>query len=184
MIALNRKIIKFSALAFFLLIRIEEGRTQPVNPINNDLQLTIEVKNVDSQFILVPSLKVIRKDRVIQIYKRLYFGNEQDPFDYIIYLKKKINGLYVNLYREMGVRTRVLDDDWYELRNFTYGDTINVEKKNTANLDYFCPLEVNGEYEVTVRFYYYVKGKRYSIDSEPYYFKAHFRPKNSMWGNN
>lgn len=159
-------------------------KCQPANSLNNDLKLTIEVGIRDSQYILIPRLKVLKKGAVIQIHKRLYFGNENDNHDYTIYLQKRIKGVYVNLWMELGVRTRVRDDDWYEFRNFAYGDSINVAEKNIANLDFFCPLEVNGEYQAVVRLYYYIKGKRYSIYSEPYDFKVLFNSKNSMWDNN
>ena len=59
------------------------------NPIY--LKLTADVKTIDSQYILIPQLKVLEQGKTIQIHKSLYPGIETSPLaDIKITVEKQV----------------------------------------------------------------------------------------------
>src|SRR5258706_9726300 len=68
---------------------------------NKNIALSVEVKCVDSQYVMMPKLKILDQNTQIQIHKRLYYNNESDPTgDCMFYLQKLVGKHYMNIYND------------------------------------------------------------------------------------
>jgi hypothetical protein len=125
---------------------------------NKNIALSVEVKYVDSQYVMIPKLKILDDTTQIQIHKRLYYGSEYDQSaDCMFYLRKLVGKNYINMYIE-AIRERMLDDLDFTFRNFTKNDSLN----DTINLQYYFPLEA-GEYRLNIQFNYYSQGEKHTL---------------------
>ena len=143
---------------------------------NKNIALSVEVKCVDSQYVMIPQLKILDQSTQIQIHKKLYYDNESDPVaDCMFYLQKLVGKHYVNMY-VVAIRDPMPDDDFFKFRNFTKNDSLN----DTINLQDYIPLEI-GEYKLSINFNYYSHDKNLELDSDWIEFDVYFKPKGSIF---
>ena len=143
---------------------------------NKNIALGVQVKCVDSQYVMIPKLKILDNTTQIQIHKRLSYGDESDNnADCIFYLQKLIGKRYVNMY-VLAFKDFVTNDDFLILKDFTKNDSLN----DTINLQYYIPLEI-GEYILSVRLKYYSHGEECTLYSDRIEFNVIFKPKKSIF---
>jgi len=169
--------MKYFLFPFFILLCTfyqQAGRAQEIK-LNKEISVSARVECIDSEYVLIPSLKIL-SDTVIQIHKKLKYGNEVDiTADCRIYLQKLIGKVYVNIYVE-AFRQLIPDDGYLELKNVTKNDTLY----DTINLKMYAPLEP-GEYRAAINFKYFLNGVKHEANSDWNEFKVTFSPKNSIF---
>lgn len=143
--------------------------------LNKNILVSAKVQCIDSEYVLIPSLRNL-SDTIIQIHKKLKYGNEVDiTADCRIYLQKLIGKVYVNIYVD-AFRQLIPEDDYFEFRNVTKKDTLD----DLINLKMYAPLEP-GEYRIAINLKYLLNGIKYEADSDWEEFKVAFVPPNSIF---
>jgi len=131
-----------------LLLSINKASSQIIDsllPKDADyVSLTAEVKLIDSEYYLIPQLKVLAKDSVIQIPARLYYciGDIDKDADISFSVEKIVACRYQRVYFVKNIDRFYKDTS---TRNYRYGDSLNDRIK----LDDFVGLEV-GKYQICV----------------------------------
>ena len=143
---------------------------------NRNLKLSVSVKIIDSEYLMIPHLILLSDSQNIKINQPLTYDNEKNTTaDCNIFLQKVIGKSYVNMY-VAAFRQPLLLENSAVLKRFKASDSI----KDTINLKEYIPLE-NGEYRVLITLNYYLKGIKYQINSEWYNFNVSFKPKNQLF---
>jgi hypothetical protein len=143
---------------------------------NKNLQLSVKVKIVDSEYLIIPHLKLLRDTQNVQIHKKLTYDNETNPTaDCNFFLQKLIGKSYVNMYMS-AYKQPIPNNDNFVLKRFKVFDTL----KDTINLKEYIPLE-KGKYRILITLNYYLDGIKYQINSDWFDFKVTFKPKNPLF---
>jgi len=160
---------------FYFLLFFLANSTISAQNFNDNIKLTIELQETDSQFYLVPHLKVFKDTQQIQIKKLIYFGFG-DCFDEGTFtLEKLIGNVYVNL-SIFSLPQEFENQDLYIYINFTSKDSINYH----VNLGHYIPLEP-GKYRTLFKIPYLLNGLQVKVYSEYLFFEISHRPKNSSF---
>lgn len=163
-------------LCFIICICLGYQSVRGQYPDNKNIQLSVEVKSLDSQYVMIPKLEILDNNTEVQIHKRLYFNNESNPnADCIFYLQKLVGRAYVNMYL-VTFRHPLPDDDFLKFRNYRKNDSL----KDTINLQHYIPLEI-GEYRLSILFNYYSKGTKHTLATDWITFLVNFKPKRSIF---
>lgn len=141
---------------------------------DNEVELTACVKEIDSQYILIPQFKVSPKLLGVKIHKRLSFGNENSDSDCKFYIQKLIGSFYINLYR-INFSQPLINDDFELTKEFTSNNSLS----DSIDLDTYIPLEP-GEYRIYIELAYYIKDEKKSVISDFTEFLVTHRPKRSI----
>jgi hypothetical protein len=143
---------------------------------NKNLQLLVKVKEINSEYLIIPQLKLLYDSQNVQIHKKLTYDNEIDrTADCNFFLQKIIGRSYVNMYMS-AYKQPITNDDNFVLKKFKVFDTL----KDTINLKEYIPLE-KGEYRIFITLNYYLEGIKYQINSDWFNFKVLFKPKNQLF---
>ena len=149
---------------------------KPFHSPTKNVKLSVQVLILDSEYVMIPKLEVIKKGFVIQVRKPRWYSNEANPVaDGRFELREHRGNYAVNLYSvffDEPMRGWSLKN----LMNFTYNSSL----ADTVNLKNLAPLEV-GEYDLFLYFKYYYKGAEYVIQSDRFKFKVLFKPRNSIY---
>lgn len=142
---------------------------------DKNIEIKVEVKYIDSEYLMIPKLIVLSKD-TIQIPKEIFYNIETDDLaDCTFYLQKQLKKCYAHLYVD-ALRERPFSNDAFTLKDFKKGDVM----ADTIYLKDYCPLEI-GDYKIMIKFYYFFKGNRQPIYSDEFKFQVKFPPKNSSF---
>ena len=143
---------------------------------DENLELSVEVRCIDSEYLMIPQLRILAKDKVIQLYKVLHYDNEANSVaDCRFYLQKRYHRSYLNLYVSHFSNLLPGEDD-FKFRDFKMGDSLN----DSVNLKTFCPLDI-GEYRIAIEMDYYESGEKHTVYSNYTPFQVKFRPKHSVF---
>lgn len=144
--------------------------------LNKNMELTVEVKCIDSEYIMIPQLKIFSKGISINLHKKLLFDNEINPIaDCVFILQKRLKKSFINIYRS-SLKHPMPDNGYFKFRNYKYGDALS----DSINLKYYVPLEV-GNYNIMIKLNYYIKGVKKTVYSNLYEFQVDFEPKDSIY---
>jgi|GEM_PF-3293675 len=128
---------------------------------NPNIKLTGVLKIVDSQYLIIPQLKVLKDTQNIKIHKKLSYDNEANPtVDCIFFLQKVVGQNYINMYMQ-AFRSLIPDNDYFTFTKYTTKSSLN----DTINLNEYFPFEP-GKYRIMLVLNYYIKSAKSQVDSE------------------
>ena len=139
------------------------------------VELMVEVKELDSQYVLIPKLKVISQNDSIEIPGRLSYTNEvEGNADCNIYMLKKMGDVYVHIYLPRFAQPIINDD----LKFRTFKSTSQLS--DTIDLNSYVPLEP-GRYVTYVKLRYYRGNNEFSVISNFCDFSVRFIAKEALF---
>jgi len=145
----------------FLYLFLFCAKTSFSQNFNPHIKLTGSFKMVDSQYLIIPHLRVFKDNQGIKIHKKLVYGNEANPTaDCIFILQKALGNTYVNVYWQTSYDL-IPDSDYFLLTKFTTKSKLS----DTLNLNTYYPFEA-GSYRLLMTLNYYIKNVKRQVNSE------------------
>ncbi len=169
----------FQVYLFFLLqiLLVQKLCSQTPVPPNiwqpNFVSCKVELKIIDSNYYLIPSLVISDTSKVIKIKKK-FFYDQHDGADGIFYLRKQVRRGYISILIDNYKQPSHL---YNELVPFGFKDCLN----DTINIANEYPLEIGGHYQIMLEMNYFYRKKRYSAFSDWIDFDVFFLPKKSIF---
>ena len=143
---------------------------------NDKVKFSLDVKIIDSDYLFIPKLEVIKRGAKIFLADGLYYSESNDPMaDCKLYLQKLVNGkMYINL--TTGTLRHPLYYDSMRVNEYSYVKSFS----DTVNLGNYYPFE-SGQYRLMVELQYIENKIKKNITSNWADFEVKFLPKNSIF---
>jgi hypothetical protein len=161
------KFIKLAIVTATIFLTNIESYSQA---FHENMLLTVEVKCIDSQYLMIPHLKIL-DDTKIRIHENLIYGNEGESLADCKFILERLEGSYYENIYISSLREFFYDYDRFDFKNFSRVDFLS----DTINLQDYIPLRI-GEYKLYIAFDYYLNGEKNTLISDAVYFKVLFKP--------
>lgn len=168
-------------LSLFVLIISQINQKSLCQPcLGKDfVNLEVEIKAIDSDYIIIPKLINNSKSEIIFIPKQFSYRGGREVSEYFtgsIILRKQIGKVYVFLTVDE-IQDPFLDDSGHLFtRRFGKKDRL----ADSLYLKDYFPIE-KGEYSLMLILSFKYKGRKYCVQSDWLNFKEDFIPKNAPY---